>query len=317
MSLTNAQYESILREYEERQNKERHALTQRQNYVYQHIAEYKNLEREISSLSVPFTLRIMDNDDTARIELSNALKKISIQKKELLVQNGLPEDYLELHYDCYDCHDTGYIGNHKCHCFEQKEISFLYNQSHIKDILQLENFDTLSYQYFQGQTLINYQKTVAFCKKFISEFDHTTQNILFTGTVGTGKTFLSNCIAKSLIDTSHSVIYFSSIDLFDKLSKNVFDKNKEGLYSFYDDLYNCDLVIVDDLGTELSNAFVSSYFFSFLNERQLRKKSTLISTNLNLREIKERYSDRICSRIISNYDILLLSGPDIRIHQRT
>lgn len=317
MALTNVQYETILREYEEKQNEERHALAQRQQHVYTHIDGYRALEDATASLSTSFTRRLIDGDETARAELSASMQELSERKAVLLKQNGLSPDYLQMHYECPDCHDTGYIGTRKCHCFEQRIISLLYSQSHIADVLQNENFETLSYQFFQGQDLINYKKTVDICRNFVEQFDHTYQNLLFTGTVGTGKTFLTNCIAKSLIDTSHSVIYFSAIELFDTLSKKVFDKNKEGLYSLYDDLYNCDLVIIDDLGTELSNAFVSSYFFAFLNERQLRQKSTLISTNLNLREIEERYSDRTCSRIISHFDVCVLSGPDIRIHQKT
>ena len=184
-------------------------------------------------------------------------------------------------------------------------------------MLQKENFQTLSYRYFAGDTLAAYKKTVDVCLAFVDRFDTEYKNLLFTGTVGSGKSFLSNCIAKALLDTSHSVIYFSAIDLFDTLSKNVFDKNKENLYSFYDDLYNCDLVIVDDLGTELPNAFVNSYFFALLNERNARSKSTLISTNLNLQEIEMRYSDRTFSRLISGYDICQFTCPDIRIQKKS
>lgn len=317
MSLTNAQYEAILREYEQKQIRQRHDLAERLREVYLHVDGYKKLEEETASLSTRFTIRLMDGDASAREELSASLKKISSEKALLLKQSGYPADYLQPRYECADCRDTGYIGSEKCHCFQQREISLLYSQSHIKEVLERENFSSLSYQYFQGPDLANYQKTVQICREFVKTFDSSCRNLLFTGTVGTGKTFLSNCIAKELIDTAHSVIYFSAIELFDTLSKNVFDKNKEGLYSLYNDLYNCDLVIIDDLGTELSNSFVSSYFFAFLNERQLRGKSTIITTNLNLREIEERYSDRTCSRIISHFDVLLLSGKDIRIHQKT
>jgi DNA replication protein DnaC len=317
LSLTNTQYEAILHEYEQKQIKQRHDLAEKLQYVYLHADGYQKLDQETASLSTSFTRRLIDGDEAARTELSASLKKISREKALLLQKNGLPPDYLQPQYECPDCQDTGYAGSVKCHCFEQREISLLYSQSHIKDVLERENFSSLSYQYFQGPDLVNYQKTVQICRQFVETFDSTCRNLLFTGTVGTGKTFLCNCIAKDLIDSSHSVIYFSSIALFDTLSKNVFDKNKEGLYSLYNDLYKCDLVIIDDLGTELSNSFVSSYFFAFLNERQLRGKSTIITTNLNLREIEERYSDRTCSRIISHFDVLLLSGKDIRIHQKT
>ena len=110
------------------------------------------------------------------------------------------------------------------------------------------------------------------------------------------------------------MIYFSAVNLFETLSRYSFDeKSKEALYNFYDDLYNCDLVIIDDLGTELTNAFVTSQLFACLNERHLRKKATIISTNLSLEELHNRYYDRIFSRIVNQYDLCKLSGPDIRM----
>ncbi len=317
MALTNAQYESIIREYEEKQNRSRHELSLRLSEIYSKIPEYKALEDAVASLATDFTRRLIDGDETAKEDLRTTLREMGDMKKSLLVSNGFPPDYAEPVYECPDCQDTGYIGSRKCHCFQKRMIDLLYSQSNIMEILEKENFQTLSYDYFSGEDLVNYKKTVAICKDFVKNFDSQHRNLLFIGTAGTGKTFLSNCIARELINTAHSVIYFSAIDLFDTLSKNVFDKNKEALYNFYEDIYNCDLVIVDDLGTELINSFVSSYFFSFINERQMRAKSTLISTNLNLKELSERYSERIFSRIICNFDVCELTGSNIRIQKKT
>lgn len=317
MALTNTQYETIIREYEEKQNRSRYELERRLSRIRIAIPEYAALEDAAASLSASFTKRLIDGDKNARRELSEALEKIRSQKKELLVSKGFSPDYLEPVYECPDCQDTGYIGREKCHCFKKKIIDLLYSQSNLWGVLEKENFDTLSYQYHAGKDLANYKKAVDLCKEFVSSFDTHHRNLLFTGTVGTGKTFLTNCIAKALLDSAHSVIYFSAVELFDALSKNVFGKDKEALYSFYEDLYNCDLVIVDDLGTEMINPFVTSYFFSFLNERQLREKSTLISTNLNLQQLNNLYSERICSRIIGNYEICVLTGSNIRIQKRT
>lgn len=317
MALTNTQYESIIREYEEKQNKSRHELEQHLTVVRNTIPEYAGLEDAVSSLSVVFTRRLIDGEENARKELSKSLEALSMQKSQLLLSHGFPADYLKPAYECPDCQDTGYIGREKCHCFKKRMIDLLYRQSNLWGVLEQENFDTLSYQYFTGEDLVNYEKAVLSCKDFVSSFDRTHRNLLFTGTVGTGKTFLSNCIAKALIDTGHSVIYFSAVELFDTLSRNVWGKDKENLYHFYDDIYNCDLVIIDDLGTEMLNTFVTSYFFSFLNERQIRQKSTLISTNLGLKELNDRYSERICSRIIGNYEICVLTGSNIRIQKKT
>jgi len=149
--------------------------------------------------------------------------------------------------------------------------------------------------------------------QFVKNFPDEYKNLLFFGSVGTGKTFLSKCIAGEMLNRGHSVIYFSATAFFNTLAQYSFDtNNKEMLYKTYEDLYNCDLVIVDDLGTELSNTFTNSQFFSFLNERHLRKKPIIISTNLNLEELKNRYSERIFSRLTSNFIFRKFSGPDIR-----
>ena len=230
---------------------------------------------------------------------------------------GFPADYLEPIYDCKDCKDTGYVDGHKCHCFRQAEISLLYEQSNISRMLEKENFSTLSYEYYQGEDLIRFQNAVEECKKFTQNFRLDYRNLFFYGTVGTGKSFLSGCIAKELLEAGNSVIYFSAAGLFEALSQLSFDyKNKDELHGIYDGLYQCDLLIIDDLGTELTNNFVTSQFFSCLNERHMRRKSTIISTNLSLEELRNRYSDRIFSRITSNYTICKLSGTDVRMYKR-
>lgn len=317
MALTNAQYESIIREYEEKQTKSRHMLEERLHAIRTAYPEYAALEDAAASLSVSFTRRLIDGEEGAKQALADSLRKLRSKKEAFLLEKGYPADYLEPVYDCPDCLDTGYIGRKKCRCFEQKIIDVLYHQSNLAGTLAQENFDTLSYAWFSEPSLSDYKKAVAVSREFVSSFDQCCKNLLFMGTVGTGKTFLSNCIAKALIDTAHSVIYFSATELFDTFAKYVFGKDRKALESFCDDLYHCDLVIVDDLGTELESSFVTSYFFSFLNERHQLGKSTLITTNLDLKELNHKYSDRICSRIIGNFEICLLTGPDIRIRKKT
>lgn len=317
MALTNAQYETIIREYEEKQTRNRHMLEERLREIRNTYPAYAALEDMTASLSVSFTRRLIDGEKGAKQELAASVHALKSKKEAFLLEKGYPADYLEPVYDCPACQDTGYIGQKKCRCFEKKVIDFLYHQSNLSGTLSQENFDTLSYDYFDEPALSDYKKAVEVSKEFVSSFDHLSKNLLFMGTVGTGKTFLSNCIAKALIDTSHSVIYFSATELFDTLAAHVFGKDKNALENFCNDLYHCDLVIVDDLGTELESSFVTSYFFSFLNERAQLGKSTLITTNLDLKELSRKYSDRICSRIIGNFEICLLTGPDIRIRKRT
>ena len=153
--------------------------------------------------------------------------------------------------------------------------------------------------------------------EFVADFDHpdTFSNLYLYGDTGIGKTFLSNCVAKELLDRGHSVIYFTAFQLFDILSKGVFEKDEDALAA-HQNIFTCDLLIIDDLGTELSNSFTTSQLFLCLNERILRKKSTIISTNLGMNQIADIYSERVLSRISSNYTLLKLFGADIRILKR-
>ena len=317
MALTNSQYDTIIRTYEEKQLSNRRSLEERQLFVNTHVAGYQELSQQVASLSVQHAKLLLNGDQTALNKLKQSLKELHLQKKKLLMDAGLPADFLQLQYSCPHCQDTGYIGQEKCHCFKQQIISLLYEQSNIKELLQQYNFSQLSYEFYNDEELTHFQTTVESCYNFINSFKSDYHNLFFYGTVGTGKSFLSGCIAKELMDLGHSVIYFSSAGLFDKISQYAFDYNsKDSLSDLYEDLYSCDLLIVDDLGTELTNTFSSSQFFSILNERILRKKSIIISTNLSLQELQDCYSDRIFSRITSNFDLHKITGPDIRMYKK-
>lgn len=322
MALNNAQYESIIRGYERTREHNRRILEERREQVYRRIPEYRELELTVSSISVVSGKLMLTGDETALADLRLRLAEIADKKRELLQQAGFSADYLEPLYTCARCKDTGYLTTsegykEKCPCFHQQEISYLYEQSNIREMITKENFSTLSYEYYQGEDLTRFKKCVEICRNFVQNFKQDYHNLFFYGTVGTGKSFLSGCIAKELLQEGYSVIYFSSLGLFDTLARYSFDaKSKEALYNFYKDLYNHDLVIIDDLGTEVTNSFVTSQLFSLLNERHLNRKATIISTNLSLEELRDRYSDRIFSRITSNYALCKLTGPDIRMYRK-
>lgn len=317
MALTNSQYEHIRKEYEAVQEKNRHILSNRLDYVYENIDGYRELNESVSSISVEYGKKMLSGDESALDELRTILADLASMKSSMLKSAGLPEDYLDPIYNCPDCQDTGYVNGQKCHCFKQKMIGILYVQSNIQNTLSSENFSSLSYDFYTGEDLARFENAVKNCMDFIQNFQKDYRNLFFYGTVGTGKSFLSGCVAKELLEQGNSVIYFSAVGLFETLSRYSFDtKSKESLYNTYEDLYNCDLVIIDDLGTELTNSFVTSQLFSCLNERHLRKKATIISTNLSLEELRDRYSDRIFSRITSNYQVCKLSGPDIRMYKK-
>lgn len=318
MPLTNSQYDAIMRSYEEKQRAARYRLEKNTSEVYSKIPSYEELDRQAASISIAHGRRLLGGDRNALEELKKNLRELSERKAFLLRENGFPADFLTPSYVCEKCQDTGYVDNQKCSCFRAAEVDLIYEQSHIKALLKTENFDFLCYDYYVGDELEKFTKAVQICQNFVENFHLDYRNLFFYGTVGTGKSFLSCCVAKELMDRGNLVIYFSASQLFDTLSKSTFDKDStEALSGISEDIYECDLLIIDDLGTELTNAFVSSRLFSCLNNRHMRKKATIITTNLSLGELRDRYSDRIFSRITSNYTVCKLTGPDIRMKKKT
>lgn len=311
MSLSNVQFEQIKRKYDA---KHRDAILEsedRLRFIKENVDGYRELCDAISGLAVERTKKALSGDKSALSELSSLIADLSEQKTALLIGAGYPANYLEPAFECNDCKDTGFIGNEQCHCLKQQIIDLLYNQSNIRDSLESIGFDMVSERFYKGDDLNHFYDSKQKSLNFVHNFDSIYQNLLFYGTVGTGKSLLSSCIAKELLNSGHSVIYFSAISLFDELSKGTFDKsNSSGIY---DDIYGCDLLIIDDLGTEMTNSFTVSSLFSLINERALRKKPIVISTNLSLEMMRDRYTDRTFSRITGSFTFCRLSGPDIRI----
>ena len=324
MALTNSQYDQLMRVYEQRRLDNENRLRRRMEEVYRTIPALEELDHSISELSLRQAKRLLDGDDTALVSLKDKIHQMSSSKARLLKSAGYPADYLELQYTCPDCQDTGYTGKGKCHCFKKAIIDLLYTQSNLKEILKKENFSTCSMEYYSkrhidsltGRSSYDAMKTaLKSCHEFIDNFSSDFRNILFYGDTGVGKTFLSHCIAKELLERTFSVIYLTAAQLFDIFAKNAFEKNAEAEIT-YGHIYDCDLLIIDDLGTELANSFTTSQLFICLNERIIRAKSTVISTNLSLDDMKNIYSERVFSRITSHYTVLRLTGDDIRIQKK-
>ncbi|MDO4167370.1 MAG: ATP-binding protein [Eubacteriales bacterium] len=328
MGLSNTQYRDIMFRYDQTRMKNQRILDQRYETLFQEIPGLKQVQNDIMGLSLSQAREelLHPNDAGQTDDIYQQKRQALLQKKtRLLLDHGYPADYLGAIYDCPDCHDTGYIDNKPCHCLRQAETLALYESSNLMHILENENFDTFNELYYNDTTVNenlsltpreNIKRVREVCLDFIKHFDEAYDNLILYGPTGVGKTFLTHCIAKQLLDTSHTVLYLTSLELFDILEKNKFNKedastsNEQISY-----ILNSELLIIDDLGTELVNSFTASQLFYFIEERHMRQRSTIISTNLSFQELRDRYSERIFSRFTGYYNFLMIIGDDIRIQK--
>lgn len=327
MGLNVSQYDALMREYDKVRLRHKRELDERTREVYNKIPRIKEINDSISTVSVETAKKmLLENISVSPDEVKKKIEALSKEKASLLCENGYPEDYLSMRYTCPDCKDTGYIGSSKCHCLKNSIIDILYEQSNIKEVLERENFSSFSFNYFDNTVkdsvtgltaLENMHEVVKTCRDYIDNFGSEYKSLYLYGATGVGKTFLTNCIAKELIDNSYSVIYVSSIRLFEILANSTFKRDMSASSSdLAENLLDCDLLIIDDLGTELINSFTASSLFNCINERHLRRKSVIISTNLSLAELRANYSERVFSRIMSNYTLLKIYGDDLRVNLR-
>lgn len=324
MGLTNSQLDQVMREYDRRQLADQADQTARIRYAMEKVPGLRELDQAVSDLSVERSRALLGDRTEDAVCLAQQLKDLKEQKAVLLASAGLPADFMNKHYTCPDCRDTGYIEGQKCRCLKQAIVDFLFAQYPIRDQLSKENFDTFSFDYFDtdrrdpvtGKTsLENMRKVYETCREFADSFIPGRKNLLFTGPAGTGKTFLSNCIADALIRQGFSVVYLPAGRLFETLADATFERTDASKDS-YSYILESDLLIIDDLGAEMNNSFINSQLFFCLNERNLRKRSTLISTNLTLNQMRDNYTERVTSRLVEQYVICHFFNSDIRVKKR-
>lgn len=322
--------ENILHGYEQKRLRNKRLLQERTAAVYKAVPQIETLDNEISSSYLRAArLRVGGTgEDKARAdEIKAHSRAMSAEKQRLLVENGYPSDYLMPIYDCDICKDTGYDNGRRCTCFTKQLIASLYEHSNLRNVLEKENFDTFSLDFYgkepyEGKDYSpreNISNILQRSKQLIRDFDTEGRergNILIYGETGLGKTFLTNCIAKELLDTGHSVLYLSANELFEGVLAEYLMNRKTELEELYNYIYNSELLVIDDLGTELTNNFVLSQLFEIINKRRIIGVSTLISTNLSMKQLRNRYSERIMSRIIADYTVFNIYGDNIRYQKR-
>jgi DNA replication protein DnaC len=298
----------------------------RKNEIYEKLPRIKDIDRQIAASSLAAAKSRIKGTAVDKEALRLQKKQLAAEKTAILTSAGYPADYLSPICNCPICKDTGYVKGQMCSCLKQIMIDQLYRQSTIKDILSRENFDTFSLEYYSKEPdgththtpYVNAGNILDRSKGYVKNFNNEKKSILIYGDTGLGKTFITNCIAKALLDEGHTVLYLSSINLFENILSEVIMNNgrDEDKRIIYDYIYNCELLIIDDLGTELASSFVQSQLFEIINTRNNKSLATVISTNLSMKQLQERYTERIMSRIVADYIVFNFYGDNIRYAKR-
>lgn len=313
-------HSDIMKIYEKIRDEENKALESRKSEIADKLPEVENIDKSIARLCLSISIssmKSMENRELYLARLKKELTDLRIKKAEVLVAAGYTQDYLSLHYKCNKCKDTGYIGSAKCSCYKQKLVKLYYKDSSLNQILAENNFDNFNFDYYSQNKSEenpqsprkNMQEMLSKTMNFLKNFEATNDNLLFYGSSGTGKTFLSHCIAKELLNRGVFVVYRTSEELIKDLRKMRFEEDE-----YLEDLIvDCDLLIIDDLGTEQINEFSKTELFNILNKKLLKQKKMLVSTNYSLKELSSIYSERITSRLFGNFNLFKFYGDDIRV----
>ncbi len=316
----------ILLKYEKRRDFNKFDLERRKKEVYDKIPKVKDIDDKRFEIGLHLSKSVLTSPheiETIVEKSKMEMKYLNEEKKELLASYCIPLDYLEEKYTCNICKDTGFIENgNKCNCLKQEIINEAYKMSNLSRILEKENFNHFDASIFSDvkfeEKKISPKENMLYilsvCDDFVLNFDEDNdENLLFQGTTGLGKTFMCNCIAKELLDKGKIVIYQTAFKILEILESYKFKKDNAPLNEDnYKLLFECDLLIIDDLGTEVTNSFTNTEIFNIVNTRIISGKKTIISTNLSLSKIGETYTERTISRILAHFRVLQFFGKDLR-----
>ena len=324
MSYNREVFEQVLQRYADKRAKAADTLAARKKEIYRQIPEIAAIDRQLRQSSVRLSMTLFDekvNDVAAAIEqLRRTNLDLQAEKAELLVSHGYPYDYLSLHYECPKCKDEGYIGAAMCTCFKEALTKQAYLSSNMGTLVDKQNFAKFSLDSYSdavdAQTGIsprrNMERILRFAERYVADCSpDQADNLLFVGQTGLGKTFLSSCIAKEIMDKGYSVIYDTAQNIFDNFENRKFGR-EESCTIDPERYFQCDLLIIDDLGSEYVSPLSSSFLYNILNTRSILGKPIIASTNLLPPEIERQYSGKVLSRIMGEFITLYFIGEDIR-----
>ena len=320
-------FKEVLRDFERDKAAASRRLQARQDELYARLPRIAEIDKKLASTGLALAqMTLTKNTDPSKIAaLSQETAALQNEKAEILYDNGYDDEYFTDVYKCPKCADTGYEGDKHCSCLRQRLISRYFEMSNLGTVLDRENFDAFNMEYYSKQKDAQYgvsprenmERIFGICLSFEQNFGKQFENLFFYGETGLGKTFLSNCIARELLNRGFTVLYTTAAQLFRQVEDLRFSREKSNSQALLNIAYDADLLIIDDLGTEFITTVTVSELFSFINTRLLTKRPTIISTNLSPADLEEVYIDRITSRIFGEYNILRFIGEDIRIIKKT
>ena len=318
-----------LRQFESDKQRRARLFAQRRTEIYKKVPRLLEIDALLrSTMSQIIAGALQKGQDPQRAIAAIRDNNLSLQRERgrLLRDAGYPEDALEEKPACPLCRDSGYRESKMCRCLQA-----YYTREQIAELSKLlpmgeETFDTFSFEWYSSSVEGNYGRSPRamaehhfdVCRDYANQFGSKSGNLLLFGNPGLGKTFLSACIARVVSEKGHSVVYDTASNIFSQFESSKFRRFDDD-DSSDDDVNrykNCDLLIIDDLGTEMLTSFVQSTLYQIINGRLISGRKTIISTNLSPEQIGKRYGTQILSRIEGEYEILPFIGKDIRLQKK-
>ncbi len=305
--------------FKAREDRAREDAFMRKCEVEAAIPEVREINTQLASTGAEIAIEIAQGSHNIE-ERINALrdKNLALQERraQLLVEHGFPADYTKPKFICDKCEDSGFVGTKLCECFHREVVENTIRNSGIGalvDTQTLESFN-LNYYAYDPKVLTMMKGNLEQIKQYIDKFKPGSSSLLFMGATGLGKTHLSTVIAKAVIEKGYDVVYDTTQNILGDFEYERFGKgyNTNVEEKLTDKYFDCDLLIMDDLGTELTNNFTVSCLYNLINSRINAGKPILINTNLSGKELRERYDSRITSRLMGEFAIMLFMGKDIR-----